>query len=237
VTRTAAVSPSGWAAVEQARSTLVTSLSRLSCSATAGEATMGDKPAHSSTKPGESELRWMGETSTSFLATGEQTGGAFCLVDEQASRGESVPLHRHRDDMESFDVLEGELTLYIGDRPAVCAPAGSFAHVPGGTVHGFRDESDKARYLILTTPRHGEFYRAMPPRVATGRPAAARFGPRIADQARDQGVWRRVRRTAARSNRLAAEAQHPRLSTMVASVGSRRRRGAGRPRGRQRRSG
>jgi hypothetical protein len=28
---------------------------------------------------------------TYFLATGEQTGGAFCLVDEHASRGESVP--------------------------------------------------------------------------------------------------------------------------------------------------
>jgi quercetin dioxygenase-like cupin family protein len=81
-------------------------------------------------QPGEGELRWMGETSTYFLATGEQTGGAFCLVDERASRGESVPLHRHRDDMESFYVVEGEITLYIGDQPGVRAPAGSFAHLP-----------------------------------------------------------------------------------------------------------
>jgi quercetin dioxygenase-like cupin family protein len=49
----------------------------------------------------------MGETSTFFLATGEQTGGAFCLVDERAKRGDSVPLHRHDEDMESFYVLEG----------------------------------------------------------------------------------------------------------------------------------
>jgi quercetin dioxygenase-like cupin family protein len=112
-------------------------------------------------RPGESELRWMGETSTWFLATGEQTGGAFCLVDETASRGESVPLHRHPDDMESFYVVDGEITLYIGDRPGVRAPAGSFAHIPGGTIHGFRVESEKARYLILTTPRHGQFYRAI----------------------------------------------------------------------------
>jgi quercetin dioxygenase-like cupin family protein len=112
-------------------------------------------------KPGEGELRWMGETSTCFLATGEQTGEAFCLVDEQASHGESVPLHRHPDDMESFYVLEGEITLFIGDQPGVRAPAGSFAHLPGGTVHGFRVESEKARYLILTTPRHGQFYRAI----------------------------------------------------------------------------
>ncbi len=112
-------------------------------------------------QPGESELRWMGKTSTHFLATGDQTGGVFSLVDEQATRGESVPLHRHRDDMESFYVLEGELTLYVGDQPGVRAAAGSFAHIPGGTVHGFRIESETARYLILTTPRHGEFYRAI----------------------------------------------------------------------------
>ncbi len=112
-------------------------------------------------QPGESELRWMGRTSTHFLATGDQTGGTFSLVDEQATRGESVPLHRHREDMESFYVLEGELTLYVGDQPGVRAAAGSFAHIPGGTVHGFRIESETARYLILTTPRHGEFYRAI----------------------------------------------------------------------------
>ena len=28
-------------------------------------------------------------------------------------------------------------------------------------MHGFRVESETARYLILTTPRHGEFYRAI----------------------------------------------------------------------------
>ncbi len=110
---------------------------------------------------GESELRWMGETSTFFLATGEQTGGAFALVDERAQHGESVPLHRHPADMESFYVVEGEITLFIGDQPGLRVGPGAFAHVPGGAVHGFRIESESARYLILTTPRHGEFYRAI----------------------------------------------------------------------------
>ena len=111
--------------------------------------------------PGEAELRFMGDTATLFLATGERTGGTFALVDERAHRGVSVPLHLHRDDMESFYVLEGEVTLFIGDQPGVRAGAGSFAHVPGGTIHGFRIESETARYLIFTTPRHGEFYRAI----------------------------------------------------------------------------
>jgi quercetin dioxygenase-like cupin family protein len=37
--------------------------------------------------------------------------------------------------------LEGEITLYIGNGRGVRASVGSFAHVPGGTVHGFRVES------------------------------------------------------------------------------------------------
>jgi quercetin dioxygenase-like cupin family protein len=109
----------------------------------------------------ESELRWMGETSTHFLATGALTGGAFALVEEKAKRGVSVPLHKHQDDMESFYVLEGEVAFYLGDQPGIRARAGAFVHVPGGTVHGFRIESETARYLILTTARHAEFYRAI----------------------------------------------------------------------------
>lgn len=111
--------------------------------------------------PGESELRWMGETSTHFLATGALSGGTFALVEERAKRGVSVPLHRHDDDMESFYVLEGEISFYLGDQSGQRATAGAFAHIPGGTIHGFRIESETARYLILTTPRHAEFYRAI----------------------------------------------------------------------------
>ncbi len=123
--------------------------------------------------PQEAELRWMGETSTYFLADGERTGGAFALVDETAKRGDTVPLHRHDADMESFYVLEGEVTLFVGEGPGVRAGAGSFAHVPGGTVHGFRIESETARYLILTTPQHGEFYRAITlPAQSDGSPPA-----------------------------------------------------------------
>jgi quercetin dioxygenase-like cupin family protein len=140
--------------------------------------------------PGESELRWMGETSTHFLATGPQTGGAFCLVDERAGRGVSVPLHRHTDDMESFYVLEGEMSLYVGDRAGVLAPAGSFAHLPGGTVHGFRVESEAARYLILTTARHGEFYRAITLASRPGGlpPLDGVEGSQIKQASKDYGV-------------------------------------------------
>jgi len=140
--------------------------------------------------PGESELRWMGETFTYFLATGKQTAGAFSLVDECAKRGESVPLHMHKDDMESFYVIDGEVIFFIGDQPGVRAGAGSFAHLPGGTVHGFRVESETARYLILTTPRHGEFYRAitLPSRPGGLPPLESIEGAKIGEAVREFGI-------------------------------------------------
>jgi quercetin dioxygenase-like cupin family protein len=109
---------------------------------------------------GESELRWMGETSTYFLATDTRTGGAFALVEERALGGETIPLHKH-DDVESFYVLEGEIAFYLDGQAGRRAGAGAFVHIPSSIIHGFRIESAMARYLILTTPRHGEFYRAI----------------------------------------------------------------------------
>jgi quercetin dioxygenase-like cupin family protein len=151
---------------------------------------MGDATDAYVYRPGEAELRWMGDTSTYFLATGEKTDGAFSLVDERSVRGESVPLHRHPGDMESFYVLEGELTLYIGDQAGVRLGAGSFTHIPGETVHGFRIESESARYLILTTPRHGEFYRAITLASRPGGlpPAESIEGARIKQASKDFGV-------------------------------------------------
>lgn len=120
---------------------------------------------------GEGEVRWMGQTRTRFLATGETTGGLFGLVDETAREGEEIPLHRH-DDVESFYVLEGKVSFFVGQDRLDGGP-GSFQHIPGGTVHGFRIVSDTARYLIMTTGHHADFYKAISvPSDGDGRPAS-----------------------------------------------------------------
>jgi len=112
-------------------------------------------------RAGEAELRWMGETSTYFLAGERETNGAFSLVEEHARGGATVPLHRHAGDVESFYVLDGEIAFFVDGQPEFRARPGAFVHVPPGVVHGFRIVSDDARYLIFTTSRHGEFYRAI----------------------------------------------------------------------------
>ena len=141
-------------------------------------------------RSGEAELRWFGATSTQFLATGDRTDEKFALVDERANRGERVPLHRHKEDIESFYVVDGEVSFFLGDQPGVRAGAGSFVHVPAGAIHGFRVESDTARYLILTTARHGEFYRAitLPSRPGGLPPTESIEGSQIGKAAKEYGV-------------------------------------------------
>jgi quercetin dioxygenase-like cupin family protein len=132
---------------------------------------------------GQAERRWMGGTFADFLATGDLTGDAFAIIDERARRGEAVPLHMHAADAESFYVLEGEMTFFLGDRTELAGPA-SFVHIAAGLVHGFRVESDTARYLILTTARHGEFYRA----ISDATPGLAVDWERIGHACEEYGV-------------------------------------------------
>jgi hypothetical protein len=74
----------------------------------------------------EGEIRWMGETCTRYLATRTTTNGQFCLVEENATNGETVPLHRNVDDVESFFALDGEITFYADRQPGISARHGEF---------------------------------------------------------------------------------------------------------------
>lgn len=121
--------------------------------------------------PGEGEAMWSLGCLTFFRATAAQTGGAFALIDEVGPKSDGTPLHRHSDDDESFYVLEGELVFHLSDGEPISATVGTFVHIPKGQVHAFRVESPTARYLILTTPQHEQFYRAI------GEPAKERSLP------------------------------------------------------------
>src|SRR5829696_9909961 len=109
----------------------------------------------------DGEALWFFGTLAIFKATAEQTGGRFSLVEQLAPRGMATPLHVHREDHESFYVIEGELTVYLEDSDhSIPASAGEFVHIPGGVVHAFRVASETARWLDLTTPQHERFMRA-----------------------------------------------------------------------------
>ncbi len=96
---------------------------------------------------------WYGGFLLTFLATSEDTQGAFSLIDTVARRGVSVepPLHIHSREEESFYVLEGEMTVYVGEE-AIHAASGTLVTMPRGVPHRFAIKSEQARYMNLCTP-------------------------------------------------------------------------------------
>jgi quercetin dioxygenase-like cupin family protein len=87
-----------------------------------------------------------------FLATGEDTNGKYALWEALVPPGGGPPPHVHSREEECFYVLEGEITLLIGDERLV-AHAGMFANMPVGTPHSFKNETDRpARMLISVAP-------------------------------------------------------------------------------------
>jgi mannose-6-phosphate isomerase-like protein (cupin superfamily) len=84
-------------------------------------------------------------------ASGDQTDGAFTLLEADEPAGFGPPLHIHRDAAEAFYVVEGEYIIFIEGREALC-PAGSFIYIPAGIEHGFRVGSVASRKLNFYTP-------------------------------------------------------------------------------------
>jgi quercetin dioxygenase-like cupin family protein len=109
--------------------------------------------------PGEGEHHNAGAAQIVIKAAGEHTGGAFFLTESTLAPGfAGPPPHRHRQLHDMFYVLDGTLTLRLGDRTVEAAP-GSFACVPPGVVHTFRNDSDgPVRLLNFNTPAGFEHY-------------------------------------------------------------------------------
>jgi quercetin dioxygenase-like cupin family protein len=87
-----------------------------------------------------------------FLATGEDTNGRYTLLEALVPPGGGPPPHVHSREEEGFYILEGEITFTVSGEKIV-AKAGTFANMPVGTPHSFRNESDQpARMLISVAP-------------------------------------------------------------------------------------
>ncbi len=104
-------------------------------------------------QPGEGKTVSVMGDRYAYKAVGEQTGGAYGLVETTVSAASSgPPPHVHQSEDEAFYVLEGDVTVLIGDR-TVTAAAGSFAFIPRGTIHTFSNQGAlEARFLVILSP-------------------------------------------------------------------------------------
>lgn len=87
-----------------------------------------------------------------FLATGEETAGKYAMWDALVPPGGGPPPHVHSREEESFYVLEGEITFRVNGE-TIIASAGTFANMPIGSLHSFKNETDRpARMIISVAP-------------------------------------------------------------------------------------
>jgi quercetin dioxygenase-like cupin family protein len=127
---------------------------------------------------GEGERRWFcGGGLHTWLATSDETDGAFLLFEFRGERGKVTPLHIHPASDETFYVLSGSILLDLdGQRRDLST--GGVVVIPRGLPHAFTVTSDEARLLTLQTPGVDEaFYRlASDPAPDGSQPADVDFG-------------------------------------------------------------
>src|SRR3978361_750138 len=100
---------------------------------------------------GEGAQRWFyGGGVHTWLATAQETGGAFLLFEDAMDRGKRTPLHTHEAD-ETMYVLQGEILMHV-DGTEHRISAGGLVLAPRGVPHAFLVTADDTRLLCLQTP-------------------------------------------------------------------------------------
>lgn len=101
---------------------------------------------------------WFLGTLMTLKATGEQTRGAFGMIEQVLPPGFSPPLHVHHSEDEAFYLLAGEASFTCGDQTLKARP-GSFIFFPRDIPHWFRIEgTEPARLLQFNFPAGLEYF-------------------------------------------------------------------------------
>lgn len=114
---------------------------------------------------------WMQGCLWTVLASGEQTGGQYSLIEQLMPGQAGPPPHVHDRQVEVFYILAGQMRLQVGTE-LMTASTGALISIPPRTPHGFRVLSDTARVLNLYVPA------ALDTQISVlGTPATARTLP------------------------------------------------------------
>lgn len=90
-----------------------------------------------------------------IIISGEQTAGAFAVIDMLVPPGGGPGPHAHPDFQESFFVLEGEVEVKT-ETQTYTANKGAFITIPkGGLIHGFKNKTNEMARLLCTVVPSG----------------------------------------------------------------------------------
>ena len=84
----------------------------------------------------------------SILLSGEDTGGAYCLLDMRVAPGKGVPRHTHTREDEALFVLSGELEVTIGDETFTLR-AGETLIAPRNIPHRLRNSGSVSNHYLI----------------------------------------------------------------------------------------
>ncbi len=103
---------------------------------------------------------------------GEDTGGAYSVIEDETPPQAGPPLHVHSREDETFYVVEGEYEIQIGEA-IVRATPGSYLYAPRDVPHRFRNISEQTgRLLIVFSPPGFEhFFEEVDAMASAGPPA------------------------------------------------------------------
>jgi quercetin dioxygenase-like cupin family protein len=84
-------------------------------------------------------------------ASAGETGGGLGVLEVLVDKNGEPPPHIHHGEDESFYVLDGHVTMFVGDE-VLDAPKGAFVFAPRDIPHRFTVDSGEATLLVLITP-------------------------------------------------------------------------------------
>jgi quercetin dioxygenase-like cupin family protein len=118
----------------------------------------------------------------SILLSGEDTGGAYGLLDMRVAPGNGVPRHTHTREDEALFVLSGELEATVGDE-IFTLRAGETLIAPRNIPHQLRNSGNVPNhYLIMFSPAGFEEFLKATSVLAPGNAVAPTKPPRNAVQ-------------------------------------------------------
>jgi quercetin dioxygenase-like cupin family protein len=85
----------------------------------------------------------------------EETGNAFSQFVVDDPRGSGPPLHVHHNEDETFYILEGQVTMFVGDE-RIELEAGDYFFGARGIPHAYLVRSEHARMLVTISPSGSE---------------------------------------------------------------------------------
>lgn len=100
----------------------------------------------------------VGETIT--ILAGGDLSKPFEVHIQEGVQGGGPPPHFHPWD-EAFLVIDGQVEVTVEGK-ATTISAGGYVHIPGGSIHAYKNISPTAKMIgVVSDPRGGQFFAAM----------------------------------------------------------------------------